>query len=425
MPQPRYRVALGAPVKGAAARIRADSSYRPWGGIRREETRVDSDAWASTRSLRARRRADVVRGRGGCRLGRRRRVQPVRQSAGRSDLRQRDPAPDQPVDLAAGHSPTRQQRAARLERDQPQRPVSGRAGLERVLRQPDDLQPDQQHDRQADRSRYRPAEPTPRTSPSAPTARSSPRTAALSGFRSRRSSTSSASTSRPAPPPRRLRSRSAARSHHAAVQPEYRSERLDRRLVAGGHGALDRRQRPVRRAQRRQHARRDQYPDEHADQVDSGGERPPPGRLGRQRQCRLRVQRGGPSGHERRLHQPVRRNTGRVEQEDGWSHHRHRLGRRPHDRQGDRGDPGRAPADGSLPKRDGSARRQLERRQSVGHRRERQQRRPDRAYQPGSGRQCRQLRQRDQHVGSEPRAGQHRTRQRDRRVPVPRPLQAA
>ncbi len=72
------------------------------------------------------------------------------------------------------------------------------------------------------------------------------------------------------------------------------------------------------------------------------------------------------------------------------------------------GDSGRPPADGSIPERQCAPRRQLERRQHVGDRRERQQRRPDGAHQPGARRPGWQLRERDQHVRSQSRAGQHR-----------------
>ena len=48
--------------------------------------------------------------------------------------------------------------------------------------------------------------------------------------------------------------------------------------------------------------------------------------------------------------------------------------------------------------------------------------RTDRADQSGARSPGRQLRERDQHAGSESRAGQHRARQRHRCLPVPRPV---
>ncbi len=78
--------------------------------------------------------------------------------------------------------------------------------------------------------------------------------------------------------------------------------------------------------------------------------------------------------------------------------------------------PGGAAADRALPGRFHPVRRQLQRRQHVRHRRADQPGRPDRQHQPRAGRDRRQLRQRDQHVGSASRTGQHRPRQRDRRL---------
>ena len=160
--------------------------------------------------------------------------------------------------------------------------------------------------------------------------------------------------------------------------------------------------------------------DRHADQADPGRQRAAPGRARRQRHGRLRLQRGRPPGEQRRVHQPVRRHADRLEPQDRRGDHRHRLGRQPDDRQGGAGDPGRPPADGALSGRRRSVRRQLQRRQPVGDRREDQHGRSDGPDQPGPRRPGRQLRQRDQHVGPEARAGQHRPRQRDRGVRLPR-----
>ncbi len=67
------------------------------------------------------------------------------------------------MDLAAGHADPGQERAAGLEHPEPERDLRCGAGLERLLRLLDDLQPEDQADRPADPAQYPSAKPTDST----------------------------------------------------------------------------------------------------------------------------------------------------------------------------------------------------------------------------------------------------------------------
>ena len=243
----------------------------------------------------------------------------------------------------------------------------------------------------------------------APTAPCSRLTAAPSGSRSRPGSRSSASARRPVRPPRRARSHCAAR-----LSPRRRVIRTSVRATRAGPGcrpgmALSPDGNTLYVALNGNNTLGViNTADRCVDRQDRGRQRPASGRPRRRRQGRLRLERGRSPGDDQRLHQPVRRYADRVEPQDRWGGHRHRLRGQPDDAQGDTGDPGRPAADCALPGRQRTVRRQLERRQPVGDRREQQHGRPDGADQSRPGRTGRQLRERDQHVRSEPRPGQHR-----------------
>ena len=78
-------------------------------------------------------------------------LQSVRNPAGRPDLRQRRPAADEPVDLAAGHPHPRQPGAAGVKHAQPGRHLCRGARLERVFRLPHHHQPQDADDRRPHR----------------------------------------------------------------------------------------------------------------------------------------------------------------------------------------------------------------------------------------------------------------------------------
>ena len=335
---------------------------------------------------------------------------------------------------------------ARVERDQPGRPVSGGLGLEQLPGLPDDLRPEDRVDGATDRAQHRRRQrPDGRRRRAAVLARlhhrhldpvgstvgvpvevqlqrqhrgSHPRRHADLPVREQRQPGTSRLRPRGLHVLQRLR-----RCGRVRREQRRRVRRRQRRRAAVRDGALAGRVEAVRGAQRRQQARRDRHRHRHGAQTKSRSA------TRRARSC-----------------SPATAQFAYVSNEGGRPSTKHdftnlsdgtpivsspstgaaitgtvsvvnlKTG------QGDPGDPCRAPADRALPGRRRPVRRQLQRRQPVGDRRADEHGHPDRPDQPGAGRAGRELRERDQHVRPDPRARQHRARQRDRRLPLPRPL---
>ena len=203
----------------------------------------------------------------GVAVRRRRRLQPVRHPEGLG----------RPMPTASCSPPTsgslrsdphpRRQRPARVEHDQPQRPVPGRDGLERLLSATDDRRPARPAaDRPADRrSTGGTGSRRGRTVGARRPAVLARRQHAL-GPPVRLRSTSSASTPAPARPRRpRIALCGEARTTVGAATANIGPSTASGAYLPSGHGAVARRQHAVCGAQRRQHAGRDRHRDQHAD----------------------------------------------------------------------------------------------------------------------------------------------------------------
>ncbi len=182
-----------------------------------------------------------------------------------------------------------------------------------------------------------------------------------------------------------------------------------------GAGALLRRQQAVRRAQRRQHAGRDRHRDRSADPADPGRQRAAPGRAADGRRHRLRLERGRPPGDARPTSRTSptgprssrARSTGAaitgtvsvVNLTTGKETQEIPVGLQPT----------ALYQDGDalfVANSNDDSMSVINEQHQRGH--------ADGRHQPRAGRDGRQLRERDQHARPEPRAGQHRARQRDR-----------